>query len=67
MSEPKFPHIKVRLSVSDGNAFSIMGKVTRAMKQAKVPAEIIKQYTDKSMGGDYNNLLQTAMDYVDVT
>ncbi len=28
---PKFPNIEVQLSGEDGNAFSIMGRVTKAM------------------------------------
>lgn len=66
MTEPKYPHITVQLTGNDGNAFAVMGAVSKALRRADVPAEEIKQYTDESMSGDYDNLLATAMSWVDV-
>ena len=63
----KFPEIKVQLTGTDGNAFAIMGKVLGAMKRAKVPLEDIEACQDKMMSGDYDNLLRTAMEYVEVS
>ena len=62
----KYPKIKVKLTGRDGNAFAIMGAVTQALRKAGVPAEEIKKYQAESMSGDYNNLLCTAMNWVDV-
>jgi hypothetical protein len=31
---PKFPHVRVELT--DGNSFAIMGRVTAAMRDAKI-------------------------------
>jgi hypothetical protein len=62
----KYPNLKVKLSGGDGNAFAIMGAVITALKKAKVPAEEIEAYRAESMSGDYDNLVATAMRWVDV-
>ena len=58
--------VKVKLVGCDGNAFMIMGKVTRAMRVAGVSREDIEAYRTKAMAGDYNNLLRVTMETVDV-
>jgi hypothetical protein len=63
----KYPKIKVRLTGNDGNAFAVMGKVKTALRKAKVPNEEIDLYLKESMSGDYNNLLATAMNWVEVS
>jgi hypothetical protein len=55
----------VRLVGTDGNAFAIMGKVARALRQAGKP-ELVKRYMDEATSGDYDHLLQVTMKYVDV-
>ncbi len=62
----KYPEVHVQLTGEDGNAFAIMGAVSKALKRAGVPAEEISKYKGESMSGDYDNLLQTAMRWVDV-
>jgi len=57
--------VKVKLIGEDGNAFSILGRVTGAMRRAGVSKEIIKEYHNKATEGDYDNLLKVTMDYVD--
>lgn len=64
---PKYPNVTVQLSGEDGNAFSIMGAVRRALRRAGVSDDEVKQYMDESMSGDYDNLLRTAMRWVDVS
>lgn len=63
---PKYPDIEVELSGTVGNAFSIMGKVRRAMKRNGVSDDEIQKYTDESTSGDYDNVLVTAMRWVTV-
>lgn len=65
-TEPKYPNIIVPLSGEDGNAFAIMGAVTKALRRGGVPANEITEYSNESMSGDYNNLIQTAMKWVTV-
>lgn len=62
----KYPHVKVKLIGEDGNAYAIMGRVTQALRRAKVPQKDIDQYLKESTSGDYDNLLRTAMKWVDV-
>jgi len=66
MSETKYPEIEVELVGQDGNAFFIMGAVTKALKSHGVSAEEVKEYTEECMSGDYNHLLQTTMAWVTV-
>jgi len=56
----------VKLIGEDGNAFAIMGKVSKALKRAGADKEFIDEYLRKSMSGDYDHLLSIAMEYVDV-
>lgn len=49
----------------DGNAYAIMGYVKRAMRKCGFSLEEQKEYIEKAMSGDYNNLLVVSMDYVD--
>jgi hypothetical protein len=58
--------IDVNLTDIDGNAFSIMGAVTRAMKRAGVSKEERSQYLQEATAGDYNQLLMTTMEWVRV-
>ena len=64
---PKYPHITVALSGEDGNAFSILGRVTKAMRRAQVPEHEIALFTSTAMSSDYDHLLATVMRYVDFT
>jgi hypothetical protein len=63
----KYPHIKVRLTGKDGNAFSIMGFVQAALKRGKVPQNEISEFIAECMSGDYDNLLQVCCKTVHVT
>lgn len=67
MSEPRYPDVQVQLTGTDGNAFAIMGTVTRELRRAGVSAEEISKYREESMSGDYDSLLATAMRWVDVS
>jgi hypothetical protein len=62
----KYPKIKVRLTGQDGNAFMVLGLVRRAMKKAGLSQEEIKAFMDEATSGNYDHLLQTAMQWVDV-
>ena len=62
---PKYD-VTVQLSGNDGNAFAIMGSVKQALKRAGATPEEISQYVSDSMSGDYDNLLRTAMEWVEV-
>jgi hypothetical protein len=42
--ETKYPDVTVRLSGEDGNAFLIIGRVSRALRRAGVPADEVYQF-----------------------
>ena len=56
---------KVKLVGTDGNAFAILGKVKAAIAKSDKP-ELAKEFMQEATSGDYNHLLDTCMDYVDV-
>jgi len=66
MESPKYPDVQVRLVGEDGNAFAIMGRVASALKDAGVSKEEIDAYYSESTSGDYDNLLRTAVRWVQV-
>jgi hypothetical protein len=60
----KYNDVHVKLVGEDGNAFAILGIVTRAMRKANLPKEEIDQFRSEAMSGDYDNLLCVVMDWV---
>lgn len=57
--------VTVTLVGEDGNAFSIMGRVARALSRAGAPQEVIDEYLEEAQSGDYNHLLVTTMKIVE--
>jgi len=55
--------VNVKMVGEDGNAFAIIGRVTKAMRRAGVDKDIIEKYKNEAMSGDYNNLIVTTMKY----
>ena len=49
----------------DGNAFSVMGYVAKALKREGL-RDKVDEMRKKAMSGDYNHLLTTCMDYLDM-
>ena len=62
---PKYD-VEVQLIGQDGNAFAILGSVQRALRKAGASKDEINQYMEEAMSGDYNHLLSTTMDWVEV-
>lgn len=60
---PKYPDITVRLVGEDGNAFSIIGRATAAMRRAGLSQNEIQMFLDDATSGDYGYLLITVMNY----
>lgn len=63
---PKFD-VRVKLVGNDGNAFSIMGSVVKGMRKAGATKADIDAFHKEAMSGDYNHLLATACEYVEVS
>ncbi len=62
----KYPNITVSLLDGDGNAFSILGKVHRALQKAKISHGEIEEFLAEATDGNYNHLLRTCMKWVNV-
>ena len=56
----------VKLIGHDGNAFSIMGRVKKALMRSGADKEYIDRYLSEATSGDYDHLLFVSMEYVDV-
>jgi len=65
MKEPQ-EKPRVALAGEDGNAFAIIGRVSKALRKAGADKEYIDQYHAEAMSGDYDNLLCVTMKYVGV-
>ena len=63
---PKYPNITVKLVGTDSNAFSIIGNVKAGLKKGGVPSEEIDAFVTESMSGDYDNVIATAVRWVEV-
>lgn len=57
--------VTVKLIGEDGNAYAILGRVKTALERAG-HKELAKEYIAEATKGDYNALLATTMEYVDV-
>ena len=58
--------VAVQLSGEDGNAFAILGRVSKALVLGGFP-DLAIEFQKEAMSGDYDHLLQTAMAYVKVS
>lgn len=50
----KYPNVYVKLVGEDGNAFSILARVSKALKKAGVSKEEISKFQKEAMSSDYN-------------
>lgn len=66
MPDIKYPEITVKLVGEDGNAMAIIGAVREALRRGGVSKEEQTEFIQEAMSGDYDNVLQTAMKWVNV-
>jgi len=57
---------EVQLSGNDGNSFAVIGRVKKAMSVAGATQEEMDAFLEEARSGDYDHLLQTCFDYVEV-
>lgn len=65
-SEEEWEKPVVPLVGEDSNAGAIIGRVTKALRKAGAPKKVIDEYREKAMSGDYNNLLNVTMEYIEL-
>jgi hypothetical protein len=58
------PRPKCKLVGEDGNAFAIMGRTVKALRKAD-QSDLVSEYHERATSGDYDNLLQVTMEYVE--
>jgi hypothetical protein len=63
---PKYD-IDVQLTGKDGNAFSILGRVSGALKKAGIKQAEIDEFIEEATSGDYDMVLRTCMKWVNVS
>ncbi len=56
----------VKLVGHNGNAFSIMGRVKKALKLAGADKEYADKYLKEATSGGYDHLLAVSWEYVDI-
>ena len=64
--ETKYPKINIPLVGEDGNAFSILGRVKRIMRQAGLPDSEWEAFKAEATSSDYDNVLLTVMKWFEV-
>ncbi|HDV7508696.1 TPA: hypothetical protein RJ362_001173 [Campylobacter jejuni] len=62
----KYPNVYVKLTGEDGNAFSILTRVSKALKQAGISKEEINKFQKEATSKDYNHLLSVVMQWVNI-
>jgi hypothetical protein len=58
--------VRLDLDGEGGNAFMILGKVSKALKRDGVDAAEVKAFYDEATAGDYDHLLVTVRKWVNV-
>ena len=61
----KYPQVVVKLVGTDGNAFALIGKVSKAMQQAGLQAEAVEFRQAAFESKSYDDLLQLILATVD--
>jgi hypothetical protein len=56
---------EVQLVGEDGNAFSILGRVSKALKRAGNDESVVDAYMEQAMAGDYDHLLSVTMAFIE--
>jgi len=63
----KYPDITAHLVGHDGNAFSVLGIVAAALKAGGIGSAQIAEFNAQATAGDYDDLLRTCHEWVEVT
>jgi hypothetical protein len=61
---PRYPGVCVKLVGKDATAFSILGRVAKAMEGAGGPQAEVDLFTHAAMAYDHHHLMHTVMDWV---
>ena len=62
-----YKHVTVHLEGEDGNAYSIIARVSKAIRRAGATSAEVSAFIDEATSGDYDHVLRTAMQVVNVS
>lgn len=57
---------QIKLTGTDGNAYSVLAKCIKAARKAKWSESDIETFTNDAMSGDYNRLMSVVMTQFEV-
>lgn len=63
---PMYPHVVLDGDELDGNALSLIGAVTSALREAGIPDEGVDAVFEKAIPGDYSHVLKTVTGLVTI-
>jgi hypothetical protein len=63
---PRYPYITIKLVGEDSNAFAILGRCRRAMRETGLPQREFEAFLQEAKAGDYDALLRTCMKWFEV-
>lgn len=63
--QPKHPEINIQLVGQDGNAYSILGRCTDALRRNGLRDQV-EAFRKEATSGDYDNVLRTVMAWFSV-
>jgi len=58
---------EVQLTGEHGNAFVLIGVVSRALRRAGNSPAVVDAFREEAMSGDYDHVLQACMAYAEVS
>lgn len=58
--------VEVELIGRDGNALAIVAAVKNGLKRAGATPDQVAEFVKEALSGDYNNVLRTAIEWVEV-
>lgn len=65
-TKPHYPGVTVELTNQDGNAFAVLGRVQRALKNGGVEQREIDRFTSEATSDGYDELLRACIRWVKV-
>ena len=66
LREVRHPDVRVSLVGEDGNAFAILGRVQKALRDGGCEPDEVRLFVDEATAGDYDHLLATVMTWVSI-
>lgn len=65
--QPYFPDVEVDFDRVGSNPAGMIGAVMKALRRAQVSPDVICLFAKEARSGDYDNVIQTCMCWVDVS